>query len=298
MVAHRGRRRPHEEPHVPPIDRDLIEVEDRRAREPRVQVVGVERASTAATRATAPAAGAAAARFEDRLLRQGPGDLRAAGEAPRYRAGRSVLEDPDWGAAPQDSSTRARSRRPRGCRSHECMSRDRGNARDESRDQRACNAFRVSRLLPVNSADYILPREADVVTLAFASRRSASNEEEHLGNPRQPAVAARGSTRVLGAVVVALIPCSAAAVRRQNASQRTAANRSRRGSPAQTSQPLGRLRPLRVGPNRPRIPQRSLQRSSRPLTGIAGPRRRSVPEQATRSTPRSTTASTRQERSR
>ncbi len=64
-------------------------------------------ASRAARRVTVPVAGAAAARSEDRLLRQGPDDLRAAGEAPRYRVGRSVREDPDWGAAPQDSSIRA-----------------------------------------------------------------------------------------------------------------------------------------------------------------------------------------------
>ena len=41
---------------------------------------------------------------------------------------------------------------------------------DELRDQHGHKAFRVSRLLPVNSADYILPREADLVRLGLYVR--------------------------------------------------------------------------------------------------------------------------------
>ncbi len=50
-----------------------------------------------------------------------------------------------------------------------------------------CNAFRVSRLLPVDSADYILPREADVVTLRL-HHDGPPRTRRNLGNPRQPAV--------------------------------------------------------------------------------------------------------------
>jgi len=113
------------------------------------------------------------------------------------------------------------------------MSRNRGKARDESRDQRQCNVFRLSRLLPVNSAGYILPREADVVTLRLYVRlyfrcpsRTGGDTPEVLGacnfsvglEMRRMNLGNLGSLhrctrakRVLGAVVVALIPWSAAA---------------------------------------------------------------------------------------
>ena len=50
VVAHRRRRRPQQEPHVAPVDRNVLELQDRTVGEQAVQVVGVERIDGSGTR--------------------------------------------------------------------------------------------------------------------------------------------------------------------------------------------------------------------------------------------------------